>query len=84
MTEETPSNDHSFVWWLCMLPFLAATAVFIYRWMHNQAQNEFLGYAVGSLIVGIVFSAFVSGSSGSSNEESAPAETAKSEGDKPA
>jgi len=60
MTEEA-SGDHSFVWWLCMLPFLAAMGVFMYRWMHNQSQGEYLGYAVGSLIIGVVFSAFIAG-----------------------
>lgn len=74
MTEPTPNEQISdeqvmnFSWWLCMLPFFAAIGFFIWRWFQNRAEMNYLIYAVGALIIGLVFTAVVAGM-GSSAEE---------------
>lgn len=55
--------DHNFVWWLCMLPGLAAAVVFGYQFLKNHSPM-FLGYAVASLVAAIVFATLIIGSKG--------------------
>jgi hypothetical protein len=71
MTEPTPntpsdanvSDDQvtNFSWWLCMLPFFAAIGFFVWRWFQMKSDVSWLMYAAGALIIGLVFTALVSG-----------------------
>lgn len=65
MTDEiTPTSDEevvSFSWWLCMLPFLVAGGVCVYKWFMDRADTHWLVYAIGALIIGLVFTAVVAG-----------------------
>jgi hypothetical protein len=66
--EITTTNEEvvSFSWWLCMLPFLVAGGVCVYKWMVNRADSHWLMYAIGALIIGLVFTAVVAGAGSAS------------------
>ncbi len=77
MSEET-SSDNNFTWWICMLPFIAAMGVFLYKWASNQSEQNYMWYAVGCLAGGIIFAAAVascSGSPGSPEDKESPTQT---------
>jgi uncharacterized membrane protein YhaH (DUF805 family) len=61
-TNETPVKEDdvvSFSWWLCMLPFIVAIGVFVYKWWQNKADQSFLLYAIAALVIGLVVTAFI-------------------------
>jgi hypothetical protein len=57
------SDDNNFVWWLCLLPGLAAAGVFGYQYMAAKSPM-FLGYAVASVVASVVFGMLIAGSKG--------------------
>jgi hypothetical protein len=59
----------NFSWWLCMLPFFAAIAFFVWRWFQNKADASFLMYAAGALIIGLVFTGMIAGAGASMEAE---------------
>lgn len=75
MTDEiTTTNEEevvSFSWWLCMLPFLVAGGVCVYKWFVNRADSHWLMYAMGALIIGLVFTAVVAGAGAASRASDA-------------
>ncbi len=83
MTDQTPNDPNNatddqitnFSWWLCMLPFFAAIGFFVWRWWQNQADTAYLMYSVGALIIGLVFTALVSGAGASVEGEGTTGDT---------
>lgn len=69
MAEDIPSGDitedqvEGFSWWICMLPFLVAVGVFVWKWYQNRADQSFLLYALVALFAGIVVSALFTNAS---------------------
>lgn len=79
MTDPVPNDPNStnvsdeavanFSWWLCMLPFFAAIGFFVWRWFQNRAEAHWLMYALGALIIGLVFTAVLAGAGASVDAE---------------
>lgn len=57
------TEDNNFVWWLCLLPGLAAAGVFGYQFFTTKSVM-YLGYAVASVVAAVVFGMLISGSKG--------------------
>ncbi|MBX9690483.1 MAG: tetratricopeptide repeat protein [Candidatus Obscuribacterales bacterium] len=47
------------VWWLCMVPSFAATAMLLNEWLQNQSETRFLLYALICLLLGVIFGAII-------------------------
>jgi hypothetical protein len=73
MTDPVPNNNEqindeeqvtNFGWWLCMLPFVVGAGVFTVLWWQHRveagAATQLL-YALGVLVLGVIFAALVSG-----------------------
>jgi hypothetical protein len=83
MTDPTPNDPNvttdvtnvsddqilNFSWWLCMLPFFAAILFFVWRWFQNKADGQYLMFAAGSLIIGLVFTGMIAGASSAMEAE---------------
>lgn len=65
----TDEQVHEFSWWLCMLPFFAAIAFFIWRWFQFKADTSYLMYAAGALIIGLAFTGMIAGAGSSVDAE---------------
>lgn len=62
-------NRLQMVWWLCMLPSLAATCMLFYEWTQHQTESILLSFAIISLVAGVVFGTLIIGSTASSHDE---------------
>jgi hypothetical protein len=51
------------VWWLSMLPTLAAMAMFAYQYYQHREETSFLIYAIACLAIGVVFGCLLVGTS---------------------
>jgi len=49
----------NFSWWLCMLPFFVAIAIFVFKWQQARAEMHWLVYSMLALVLGLLFTVLV-------------------------
>jgi hypothetical protein len=54
-------DQHSFNWWVIMIPFILAMCVCIYMWVQDRSNMSWLFWAVGALVAGLVIGSIATG-----------------------
>ena len=70
---ENQVDHQSFSWWVCMAPFLVACGIFAFLWSKHQSDIHYMGWAVASLLAGIILACIVDacGDGGTSADDGA-------------